>query len=39
MYTVVLARKTTPQAFLEAVLKVNGRNKAVLVIGQPEVDL
>lgn len=39
VYTVVLERNTTPQAFLDAVLKVNGGNKAVLVIGQQEVDL
>lgn len=39
VYTVVLERNTTPQAFLDAVLRVNGGNKAVLVIGQQEVDL
>lgn len=39
VYTVVLGRKITPQAFLDAVLAVNGNNKAVLVVGQQEVDL
>ena len=39
VYTVVLDRKTTPQVFLDSVLKVNGGHKAVLVIGQQEVDL
>jgi len=39
VYTVVLKNKVTPQAFLSAIQQVNDNNKAVLVIGQQEVDL
>lgn len=39
VYTIVLKNKVTPQAFLSALSAVNGGNKAVLVVGQQEVDL
>jgi hypothetical protein len=39
VYTVVLRSSVTPQAFLDAVRHVNDNNKAVLVVGQQEVDL
>jgi hypothetical protein len=39
VYTVVLDRKTTPEAFLAEIRKVNGGDKVVLVVGQQEVDL
>jgi hypothetical protein len=39
VYTVVLRGNVTPQTFLDAVRTANDNNKAVLVVGQQEVDL
>lgn len=39
IYTVVLKHKSKPESFLNALQAVNGGNKAVLVVGQQEVDL
>lgn len=39
VFTVVLKHKASPQKFLQALQAVNGNNKAVLVVGQQEVDL
>ncbi len=39
VFTVVLKARVTPQKLLEAMRSVNGNNKAVLVVGQQEVDL
>lgn len=39
VYSVVLHSKVTPDVFLGAIRRVNDNNRAVLVVGQQEVDL
>jgi hypothetical protein len=39
VYTVVLKNKVAPETFLKAIQAVNGNQRAVLVVGQQEVDL
>lgn len=39
VYTVVLKEREGSQSFLEALRQVNGNEKAILVVGQQEVDL